>query len=170
VVDRFAPLLARIDDRLVHGQVVVGCCEPLGARHIVLVDDGVAGDTLQQKLYRLAAPPSIGVHFAAVDAAAGVIESMETDGELARTVIVAARAKTMDRLREAGIEFQAIQLGGAHAREATDEIVPGFFLDSGDRAALRSLIEAGAEVFVQPVAASASHPLELSMLEEGGAP
>lgn len=167
MTDRFAPLLARIDDRLIHGQVVVGCCEPLGARHIVLVDDAVAGDALQQKLYRLAAPPSIRVRFVSTDAAAGFVESMAAEGELEHTVIVAARAKTMDRLREAGIGFRAIQLGGAHAREATDEIVPGFFLDAGDRAALRALIEAGTEVFVQPVAASASHPLQLYMLEEG---
>ena len=37
----YTPLLARIDDRLIHGQVVVGCCEPLGAKRILLVDDPV---------------------------------------------------------------------------------------------------------------------------------
>ena len=34
-----ALLMARIDDRLVHGQVVVGCCEPLQARRLLVCDE-----------------------------------------------------------------------------------------------------------------------------------
>ena len=62
----YAPLLARIDDRLIHGQVVVGCCEPLGARRILLVDDPVAMDPFQRKLYRAGVPPEVAVEFLTV--------------------------------------------------------------------------------------------------------
>lgn len=167
MVDSFAPLLARIDDRLIHGQVVVGCCEPLGASGIVLVDDEVAQDALQQKLYRAAAPPSVDVRFVAVDAARERLEELASTGLLDRVLVVVARALTMHRLHEAGVAFRSIQLGGAHAREGAHELVPGFFLDDEDRRALRMLLESGVEVFIQPVAASAKQTLGASMLEGG---
>lgn len=165
MVDRFAPLLARIDDRLIHGQVVVGCCEPLGAGSIVLIDDEVAGDTLQQKLYRAAAPPSVDVRFVAVADASALVEELASAGHLERALVVVARAQTMRRLSEAGVGFRRVQLGGAHAREGAREIVPGFFLDAADQNALRALMDSGVEVFIQAVAASASQALRGSMLD-----
>ena len=51
-------LLYRIDDRLIHGQVVVGWGQPLDAKFIVLVDDAVATSDWEQELYRLGVPPS----------------------------------------------------------------------------------------------------------------
>ena len=43
--------LYRIDDRLIHGQVVVGWGQPLELRFIVLVDDDVAASEWEQELY-----------------------------------------------------------------------------------------------------------------------
>ena len=52
-------VLCRVDDRLVHGQVVIGWGRPLGIELIVLVDDEVAGSDWEQDLYRMAVPPEI---------------------------------------------------------------------------------------------------------------
>ena len=49
--------LYRIDDRLIHGQVVVGWGQPLSLRFIVLVDDEVASSDWEQELYRMGVPP-----------------------------------------------------------------------------------------------------------------
>ena len=38
-------VLCRVDDRLIHGQVVVGWGQALGINRIVLVDDQVAAST-----------------------------------------------------------------------------------------------------------------------------
>ena len=50
-------VLCRVDDRLIHGQVVVGWGQPLGVERIVLVDDEVAASDWEQDLYRMAVPP-----------------------------------------------------------------------------------------------------------------
>jgi mannose/fructose/N-acetylgalactosamine-specific phosphotransferase system component IIB len=169
VTEAFAPLLARIDDRLIHGQVVVGCCEPLGARQIVLVDDDVAMDALQQKLYRAGVPPEVQLHFVAIESAGAFIDDLARRGLIDRVVVVVARARTMEQLLEAGVSFRCVQLGGAHAHESTREIVPGVFLDATDRAALRALIRSGTEVFVQPVTSAPSQVLHPGLLGEEGA-
>ena len=56
----------RIDDRLVHGQVVVGWGQPLALGFIVLVDDQVAESAWEQDLYRMGVPPEMKVHFESV--------------------------------------------------------------------------------------------------------
>ena len=61
--------LYRIDDRLIHGQVVVGWGQPLNIRLLVLVDDLVASSDWEKELYRMAVPPDMEVRFADVDTA-----------------------------------------------------------------------------------------------------
>jgi len=55
--------LYRIDDRLIHGQVVVGWGQPLHVSFIVLVDDEVSSSDWEQDLYRMGVPPEIDVIF-----------------------------------------------------------------------------------------------------------
>jgi len=62
--------LYRIDDRLIHGQVVVGWGQPLDVSFIVLVDDEVSGSDWEQDLYRMGVPPQLEVIFASVEQAA----------------------------------------------------------------------------------------------------
>ena len=56
-------VLCRVDDRLVHGQVVVGWGRPLDLNRIVLVDDEVRQSPWEQELYRMAAPTEIAMDF-----------------------------------------------------------------------------------------------------------
>src|SRR5438093_9146055 len=56
--------LYRIDDRLIHGQVVVGWGKPLNVGFIVLVDDAVRASAWEQELYRMGVPADIEVVFA----------------------------------------------------------------------------------------------------------
>ena len=63
-------VLYRIDDRLIHGQVVVGWGQRLGIGFIVLVNDEVRASDWEQELYRMGVPPSIEVVFAGVAEAA----------------------------------------------------------------------------------------------------
>jgi len=164
----YAPLLARIDDRLIHGQVVVGCCEPLGARRILLVDDPVAMDPFQRKLYRAGVPPEVAVEFLTVAQVGSRLAELSRAGELDAVVVVVARARVMDGLRAGGVCFRSVQLGGAHMHEGATEIVDGFFLDEADRSALRSLIDDGTSVVIQPVAQSRTITVDSALLRRTG--
>ena len=71
--------LCRIDDRLIHGQVVVGWGQPMGLRFIVLVDDEVAASDWERELYRMGVPPDVDVIFETVDGAAARIAEFMND-------------------------------------------------------------------------------------------
>ncbi len=53
--------LYRLDDRLIHGQVVVGWGKPLNVGFIVLVDDAVRSSAWEQELYRMGVPTRVNV-------------------------------------------------------------------------------------------------------------
>jgi mannose/fructose/N-acetylgalactosamine-specific phosphotransferase system component IIB len=79
-------VLVRVDDRLIHGQVVVGWGQALGARHLVLVDDAVSANDWERDLYRMGVPPDMAVDFATVDEAARRIAEWEQTRR--RTILV----------------------------------------------------------------------------------
>src|SRR4051812_22666857 len=74
-------VLCRIDDRLIHGQVVIGWGRPLGINLIILVDDQVAQSDWEQELYRMAVDPDIEVRFASVADAAAHLQEWQTNGK-----------------------------------------------------------------------------------------
>ncbi len=63
-------VLYRIDDRLIHGQVVVGWGERLGIGFIALVDGAARANAWEQELYRAGVPPGMELIFADVGEAA----------------------------------------------------------------------------------------------------
>ena len=60
-------MLFRIDDRLIHGQIVVGWVNALKADSIIVINDAVARNELQKCLLKMAVPPEIKVEIFAVD-------------------------------------------------------------------------------------------------------
>ena len=72
-------VLNRIDDRLIHGQVVVGWGQPLDVHFIVLVDDAVASSEWEQELYRMGVPPEMEVRFLSVSDAAAHLDEYRTE-------------------------------------------------------------------------------------------
>jgi mannose/fructose/N-acetylgalactosamine-specific phosphotransferase system component IIB len=72
-------VLNRIDDRLIHGQVVVGWGQPLDVRFIVLVDDAVAESDWEKELYRMGVPPEMEVRFHSAAEAATRLDTYRTE-------------------------------------------------------------------------------------------
>jgi len=106
--------LYRIDDRLIHGQVVVGWGQPLDVSFIVLVDDEVSGSDWEQDLYRMGVPPQIEVIFASVEQAAATLPSWESDsrvgillvGDIDTAVALAGRAPQVKRFNVGGVHHR----------------------------------------------------------------
>ena len=86
----------RIDDRLIHGQVVVGWGQPCGIRFFVLVDDEVARSDWEQELYRMGVPPEMDVYFASAEEAARRLPEYKADRRVG--VLLTGDIETMERL------------------------------------------------------------------------
>ena len=156
--------LYRIDDRLIHGQVVVGWGQPLDIGFIVLVDDDVAASDWEQELYRMGAPPDMTVTFESVASAAEHLAEYERDPR--RGILLTADIATMGRL-VAATSIRAVNLGGIHHRAGRTQRLRYVFLAPEEESALRALADRGVTVTAQDVPAARPVPLDEVLATDG---
>ena len=150
--------LYRIDDRLVHGQVVVGWGQPLNVTFVVLVDDTIATSDWEQELYRMGAPPEMTVTFESVDSAAAHLA--EYQARLAHGILLTGDVGTMRRLVEKAPTILSVNLGGIHHRVGRLPKLRYIFLAPDEEIALRELAATGVTITAQDVPAATPVPLE----------
>src|SRR5688572_10908163 len=141
-------VLCRNDDRLIHGQVVIGWGRPLGIDLILLVDDQVAGSEWEQELYRMAVSPEIEVRFVTVADAATQICDWQSNGK--RGLILTGDLESMAALRASSPDVvQRINLGGIHHRPGRRERLPFLYLTDQELRTLLALEAGGAVITAQ---------------------
>ena len=149
-------LLYRIDDRLIHGQVVVGWGQPLDAKFIVLVDDAVATSDWEQELYRMGTPPDMEVHFHSVRDAVAALPRYDADTR-AGILLTGTLQAMLELVQAAGI--RDVNLGGIHHRAGRRQRLRYVFLAPDEEQLLRDMAAAGATVTAQDVPAANPVPL-----------
>lgn len=157
--------LYRIDDRLIHGQVVVGWGQPLDLSFIVLVDDDVAGSEWEQELYRMGVPPDMDVYFESVESAVERLPSYVSDER--KGLLLTGDIETMMRLVQRAGTIRAVNLGGIHHRSGRVQRLRYLFLSLEEESALKSLAGQGIAVTAQDVPAARPVPLNEVLDGEG---
>ena len=141
--------LYRIDDRLIHGQVVVGWGQPLNIGFIVLVDDDVSCCDWEQDLYRMGVPPEMEIMFADVPTA--VREHQRYIKDPRRGIVVTPDISTMHRLVKGVGTIGEINVGGIHHRAGRTPRLRYVFLSPDEALELVALSESGVKVTAQDV-------------------
>jgi mannose/fructose/N-acetylgalactosamine-specific phosphotransferase system component IIB len=149
-------VLVRVDDRLVHGQVVVGWGRALKLRSLVLVDDAIAGSAWEQDLYRMGVPPDMTIEFAAVDAAAARFDAWDAEGD--RAMILVGDVATLARLC-AVAPVTRVNLGGVHQGPGRTQHLSYVYLSDDEAAQLEDLAARGVAITAQDVPATRPVPL-----------
>lgn len=150
-------VLHRIDDRLIHGQVVVGWGQPLDVGFIVLVDDGVAGSEWEQELYRMGVPPEMDVYFVTVEDALTQLPRYQKDPR--HGILLTGDIQTMRRLVD-GAGISSVNLGGIHHRAGRTQRLRYVFLSADEENALREIATHGVSVSAQDVPGARPIPLD----------
>jgi PTS system mannose-specific IIB component/fructoselysine and glucoselysine-specific PTS system IIB component len=149
--------LVRIDDRLIHGQVVVGWGQPLRVGFIVLVDDAVRSSQWEQDLYRMGVPPHIEVLFASVAEAVPRLQGWEEDPRVG--IVLTPDVATLVALAEDGRRVTHVNLGGIHHRPGRTERLRFVYLSDAEVEQLRGLVARGIEVTAQDLPTARAVPL-----------
>jgi len=149
--------LYRIDDRLIHGQVVVGWGQPLDVSFIVLVDDEVSGSDWEQDLYRMGVPPQIEVIFASVETAADMLPTWEADSRVG--ILLVGDVDTAVALTAHAPQVRKLNVGGVHHRTGRKERLRFVYLTDDEAAKLKTLSATGVEVTAQDVPTARAVPI-----------
>jgi mannose/fructose/N-acetylgalactosamine-specific phosphotransferase system component IIB len=159
-------VLYRVDERLIHGQVVVGWGGPLHADRIVVVDDEIVASTWEQELYCLGVPAEIEASFATVEQARRSLESWQSDPH--RTILLVRGIDTLSRLADDGrLRGVEVNLGGIHHAPGRRRALPYLFLSSDERRELERLVaEAGIELSARDLPSARSVPLDQIVVDD----
>jgi mannose/fructose/N-acetylgalactosamine-specific phosphotransferase system component IIB len=152
-------VLHRVDERLIHGQVVVGWGTQLHAARIVVVDNDIAASDWEQDLYCLGLPPEITPEFVSVAEARAQIGGWRTGAE--RVIVLTRDVGTMAALAEGGLlRGDEVNIGGIHHAPGRRQVLPYVFLSDVETGALRELAANGVEVSARDLPAARRVPLD----------
>ncbi|MBN1163913.1 MAG: PTS sugar transporter subunit IIB [Candidatus Krumholzibacteriota bacterium] len=133
--------LFRIDDRLIHAQVVIGWGRHLKPDRIVIADDYVASNEWEKELFMTAVSPDIKVSILSLREAVNHIQG-DVFGKEKIILLVKGPREVLD-LMEMGLEADEVNVGGLHYVEGKEKVLDNVYLDQSDRAALRELVKKG---------------------------
>jgi PTS system mannose-specific IIB component len=135
---------ARIDNRLIHGQVVEAWVPHVGAKSILVVNDDLAEDFFQQEIMSLAIPRAVESTFLSIDqlVAGNYMQAAGRDS----TLMLFSSCLDVRRAVEKGLKLPQLNIGNLHYGSGKRQISPSVALDAEDESCLRYLIEQGVEL------------------------
>jgi mannose/fructose/N-acetylgalactosamine-specific phosphotransferase system component IIB len=147
--------LVRIDDRLIHGQVVLGWVRALKPDRIVVANDRIAANSWERKFYTSSVPAQVKVSF---------LELEETTRQLLNNLfkhesvmILVESVKDLYEMVQMGVTLKKVNVGGLHYREGAHEVLPYVFLTDEDKTYLRELVKRNVSLVAQDVPGNATH-------------
>jgi PTS system mannose-specific IIB component len=142
--------LVRIDDRLIHGQVVAVWLRALGGKRIVIVDDATARDEFMREVLTLAAPH--GVQVEVYDVASGAARCIQLAAAPEPVMVLARSPRTILALRQAGVPIEVVDLGGIGAGPGRKRIHRTISVSPDEIRDLQAIEKLGTRVEIQIVA------------------
>lgn len=155
--------LARIDDRLIHGQVATRWTKETRVKRIIVVSDDVAKDSVRSTLLKQVAPPGVTAHVVDVDKCIRVYNNPKYAGE--RVMLLFTNPTDVKRLVEAGVEIPSINIGGMAFHEGKTQVTNAVSINQQDIDAFNYLNDKKIELEVRKVS-SDSKVLMMDLLKK----
>lgn len=127
----------RIDNRLVHGQIIETWLPYLGSRIILVVNDELAEDVLRQEIVRLAVPAKVELLFSHVDEVLGVLKIEKQKIVSDDVLLLFASCADANRAHQAGLAFTSLNVGNLHYAPGKQQLCPHVAVSNEDIGCLR---------------------------------
>lgn len=151
---------SRVDERLVHGQIMTSWAKYLKLRRIVVVDDQVAKDEFMATVLGMSAPAGISIDILSVPAAANRLKGDKGDeNTLLLFKRISAALELAKSLAGTPNELKELNLGNLGSVPGRTQITKNIFLSEEEKSEARELREMGVNVFLQMLYTDASVPL-----------
>ena len=151
-------ILARIDNRLLHGQVATQWTKAIGANLILVANDEVAGNKMRQGLMDMAAPNGVDTRYWTIQK---TIDTIHKAADRQKIFIIIESPEDALRLVEGGVPIKKVNVGNMHMSEGKRQVAGVVAVDDNDINAFKALREHGIELEIRKVPTEAT---ELSLI------
>lgn len=152
-------VLARVDSRLIHGQVVTKWLQQSAANEIVVVSDELEQDEFLQSIYLMAAPPGVEVIIKGTESAKNYWAN-EAAAKNTKVLFLVPDLVTLKEMVEAGVVTEAIQVGGLGGGPSRKNVVKNINLSEEDVEILEGLLAKEMDVYFQAIPEETPVPIQ----------
>lgn len=139
-------VLTRIDDRLIHGQVMTAWVKKTRANQILIIDDEVAKDDFMSEILKMSAPAGIDI---VVKGQVDAVSFLKVqDKEKKRLIILVKAPATIAAIVEKGIEIDKLVVGGMGAKANRRVLYKNISASDEERTTFKKLIDRGIPVVI----------------------
>lgn len=142
-------VLARVDDRLIHGEVVSVWTPNLSVNRIIVADDGVAADKFNSRVLKALAPAGVKVNVYTVEAASEKLKEESLKGE--KIMVLAKTPTTFERIVNNDVEIKEVNLGGMGIRDNRTPFIKNVACSPDEVKSIENMINKGIRVYYQLV-------------------
>jgi PTS system mannose-specific IIB component len=151
-------VLTRIDDRLVHGQVMTEWTRSCHPTEILVVDDETYADEYLRDIVIMAVPKEIKANVTDIGNAITYLQKNESPNE--KILILVKTPQTVEKLVEGGLQINAVNLGGMSKKADRTTLYRNISTSPEENASMKRLVERGIKVSIQVVPRDKEIPLE----------
>ena len=138
--------LARVDERLVHGQIITSWSKTLGITKIVVIDDDVAKDPFMSQVITLSAQQGMNI---AILEAKKATEVLQNDQTSTSTMLLFKNPKAILEMAEAGFVLPEINLGNLGSSPNRKRISKNVNLSPEEEEIVKKIIAFGTTIYLQ---------------------
>lgn len=142
-------VLARIDQRLIHGLVVNQWAPALQVKRFMVVDDVLCNNDDIKASMRMAKPAGTGVSVISTETAITNFKAGKYDGQ--RVLVLVKEPETLIKLMEGGVEIPKVDLGIMFNEDGREAVTKFIALNDKERADLQTIKDKGVPVAIQYV-------------------
>lgn len=142
-------VLTRIDDRLIHGQVMTAWVKKTHANQIIIVDDGVAKDMFLSEVMKASAPVGVDIKVSSCEESIEILEQIPSKNN--KTIILSKSPEAILFLLENGIELPKVIIGGMGLNSERKTLYKNIAASEQEREQLKSIIQKGTKVSIHIV-------------------
>lgn len=139
--------MIRIDDRLIHGQIVAAWAKSLSIKRIWIVDDHVAKDVFITNVMKMVSPPDAELVITGTDQVETLIQ--EYDSTDKNTLILVKYPKAARLLYDAGVGLRELNVGGMGANADRRKLFKNISASEEEKAELKEIRDLGVKVYFQ---------------------
>lgn len=140
----------RVDERLIHGQVMASWSKRLQLARIVVVDNQIAKDDFMKTVLSMSAPAGMQIDILSVKGAANTVKS---DADSANTMLlfkrISAALELARELQGSSSKMAELNLGNLGSVPGRVQVTRNIFLSEEERTQIRELQDLGVNVFLQ---------------------
>lgn len=152
--------LARIDDRLIHGQVVTRWTKEWKIKRIIVINDEISNDAIRSVLIKQATPPGITAHIININKAVRVYNNPKYAGE--NIIMLFTNPSDVLQIIEKGIPITSVNIGGMAFYKGKKQINNAISIDKKDLISFKKLNQYGIELEIRKVPSDS--PLQMMNL------